>query len=37
MSGAFDEEIASFLTPAKLWNREEVLRRPSPVPAVVGQ
>jgi hypothetical protein len=30
------DDVALFLSPERLWRREEVLRRPSPVPAVPG-
>ena len=31
-----DDGIARFLTPERLWRRDEVLQRPSPMPAVPG-
>ena len=31
-----DDHAARFLTPERVWRREEVLQRPSPIPAVPG-
>jgi hypothetical protein len=36
MSGPPDNEIGAFLNPAQLYSRQEVLDRPSPVPACAG-
>jgi hypothetical protein len=35
-SGVDDDDVALFLSPERLWRRQEVLSRPSPVPAVPG-
>ncbi|MGY1741162.1 MULTISPECIES: GIY-YIG nuclease family protein [unclassified Blastococcus] len=36
MSERLDDAVARFLRPEQLWKREEVLRRPCPIPAVPG-
>jgi hypothetical protein len=36
MSGPLDSEIAAFVSPARLYSQQEVLDRPSPVPACAG-
>ena len=36
MSSNLPAHVAEFLSPERLWRREEVLSRPSPIPAVPG-